>query len=201
MIKSNNRIALFGKTGSGKTVIVKYVLWPQYGSRKIFFDPKCRNRDIGGVLVRNPDQLAQVVGKDKPILYQPDDLSQDDFDEVCGIIFEAGNYTLFMDEITDVCSSNSISPKHKRLLAQGRELGIGVVSCSTRPMNISSYVFSESEHFFVFSLFLEGDVAKIKTMLPSGIAKRIYTLPPHHFLYFNTSGDVRFFKPFNIRGL
>jgi len=203
MIYSNNRIVLFGKTGSGKTFITKHVLWHQYGKRKIFFDPKCENYDLPGVrLARNPRVLEQLVLTGKTVLYQPDDLCQDDFHEVCGTIFDTGNYVLFCDEVTDVCSPapHGIAKNHRRILAQGRSRGVGVVSCSTRPRDCHSSIISEAEHFFIFRLVLETDVVKIRTMLPPLVSKKIHILPLHYFLYFNTSDVIKFFKPFEIKG-
>jgi len=196
MIKSNNRISVFGKTDSGKTVLVKRILWGQYQNR-VFYDPKCMNHDLlsNASLVRTPDALDRVLDKKKSILYQPDDLEMEDFDEVCKILFRRGNIALFCDEVSGVCSASSISKWHKRLLVQGREKGLGVVSCSQRPRDCHSNIVSESEHFFVFRLNLETDVKKISMMIPRWAAREIYALPAYHFMYFNTSGVVKFFEP------
>lgn len=187
MIQSNDRIFVGGKTGSGKTTLVKKVLWNQYTDR-VFHDPKLTNSDLrtNAALARDPETLENLLSHGKrSILYQPVDLGMEDFDMVCSILFRRGNIVLFCDEAAAVCNPSFITEEHRRLVTQGRARGLGVVSCSQRTRDCHSLLLSETEHFFIFRLQLETDVAKLKKMIPPRDSELIYKLPRYHFIYFN----------------
>ncbi|HMB45974.1 MAG TPA: hypothetical protein VKL21_09135 [Candidatus Methanoperedens sp.] len=57
---------------------------------------------------------------------------------------------------------------------------------------------SEAEHFFIYRLQLETDVAKIKTILPKKYLSEIYTLPEYHCFYSDNTGIVKPLAPIRI---
>ena len=189
-----------GKTGSGKTVLAKRMLWPG-AARRIFHDIKCENNDlaINATTCKNSLELARAIQAGKvSILYQPDDLDTSDFNEFCKIVYAHGNFTIFIDEIAAVCDNNWMEPWHKALLMRGRSRGIGQVNLSQRPRACHNTVISEAEHFFVFKLNLQTDVQKIKQFFPKKYHNEIYNLPLYHCLYTDITGVVKPLAPIRM---
>jgi energy-coupling factor transporter ATP-binding protein EcfA2 len=199
-IKSNSRIFIAGKTGSGKTTLSKRVLYPMY-TRRVFWDIKGENSDllVNSSLCRTPAELAASIKRGKvSILYQPADISPADFNKICEILFNAGNFALFVDEAATVTEPNWIEPWHNQIMIRGRSRGVGIVNNTQRPRACHNTLISEAEHFFIFRLQLETDVAKIKTILPRKYLSEIYTLPEYHCLYTDNTGIVKALAPIRI---
>ncbi len=199
-IKSNDRIFMAGKTGSGKTTLAKKMLFPMY-TRRVFWDIKLANSDLAFCCTTctTPDQLSDFIKKGKvSILYQPKSLEPYDFNEICRILYNAGNFTLFVDEVSRVCTPSWIEPWHDEIMTRGRERGVGIVNLTQRPRRCHNTVISEAEHFFIFRLQLETDIQKIKEILPRKWANMVSTLPYHHCIYTDNSGIIKPLAPIRI---
>ncbi len=196
-IKSDQRITVFGATGSGKTKFTKEQLWSQY-TRRIFHDPKCENNDLlkNATLVTTPDELRWKLQKGyTSILYQPKTLDVDDFEGVCRIVYEFGNLALFCDEVGNYCTANTIPKWFNHLLVRGRSRGIAVISLSQRPRSCHGNVVSEANHMFIFRLMLESDLDKIKNFVPRAVAQEVPLLPEFHKIYASSGGVIKRLKP------
>ena len=168
--------------------------------RKVFHDIKLDNNDIPhSFTAKTPSQLQEAITKGHTsILYQPLDIDPGDFNKVCEIIFNTGNIAIFLDEAADVCSSSQIEPYHKKIMTRGRSRGIGIINCSQRPRMIHNSLVSESEHFFIFRLFLSTDRDKLKQGLPGELLEQCQTLPPYHYIYADLNDTVKLMAPVKI---
>ncbi len=183
-ILSSDRIFISGRTGTGKTHLVKYYLLPHY-NKYVFYDVKRENSDvIHDVIITTPKELKNNINKYDKVLYQPKNLTDKDFNDVCEIVFNARDNTLYMDEAALVSSPTKILYWHRILVTQGRSYGVGSINTTQRPRDVNNTLISEAEHLFVFSLNLETDIVKIKQMTGTA-ADEVYFLPEHHFLYYN----------------
>lgn len=184
-ILSSNRITVCGKTGCGKTTLVKHRLWPLY-TRRVFWDIKVENNDLlkSAQLCQTPEELQHLIDQGQTsILYQPITLDPEDFNEVCRIIYTTGNFTLFVNEAAAVCTPANIEEWHKTILIRGRSRGVGIVNETQRPRECHNTIFSEAEHFFIFRLQLETDVKKIRPILPRAYHELPYDLPYYNCIY------------------
>ncbi len=199
-IKSNDRIGIWGKTGSGKTVLVKKLLYPQYVCRKIFHDIKIENNDIPHTaLCRTPQELNKAITeKHFKILYQPKDLDPKDFNHVCKIVFDHGNTLLYVDEAATICTPSQIEEWHFQLLIRGRSRGIGLIHASQRPRAVHNTLISEAEHHFIFRLQLKTDRDKLKQALTDDIINQIGNLPIYHCIYSNLYEQTQILKPLKL---
>ena len=201
-IQSNSRILICGKTRTGKTTLAKKVLFPQY-TRRIFWDVKIENNDLlpNCSLCTTPAELEAALQHGKvSILYQPRSLDIHDFDRVCEIVFNAGNFTLFIDEVATVCTPSIIAPWYNQILIRGASRGIGCINITQRPRACYNTILSEAEYFFIFRLQLETDVSKIKQVVPREHLENIYSMPYYCSLFIDTLNDeIRYLKP--IRGV
>lgn len=199
-IKSNDRIFVAGKTGVGKTVFVKRILYPQYPHR-VFWDTKLEASDllISSALARTPDELKTLIKHGKvSILYQPRNTSSDDFNNVCRIIYEQGNFTLIVDEVTAISSPSWIEPWHKDILMRGRSKGVGIINITQRPRACHNTILSEAEHAFIFRLKLDTDIEKMKNIFSKEWRDMLPTLPYYSCIYSNDKEVVKLLAPIRI---
>ncbi len=202
-IKSNSRVLVVGRSGSGKTTFTTQFLWNRYrGVNKIFIDPK---RELiyllndFDIICHNSKNLETYNINKNRVLYMPEDVSNIDFESVCEYCFEKGNTTLFIDESAYYCTSSRIPKAYKKLMIMGRSRGVGVVNTTQRPNGINQLLLSEAEHFFIFSLNLKSDKEKLKTMIPHQYHHFIDKMPLHHFFYANLrENQFIYFNPIKI---
>lgn len=194
-IRTNDRISIFGHTGAGKTHFAKNWLLPHY-NKYVFWDVKRENDDVKyDVMVNTPKELKNVITDNLKILYQPKSPTESDFNQICEIIFNHRNTTLYVDEAALVSTPTKILYWHNVLITQGRSYGVGIIDVSQRPRVIHNTLISESEHMFVFALTLETDISKIRQQIGDA-AEEIRFLPEYHFLYYNVLRNKSYlFKP------
>ena len=194
-INVGDRVAIFGRTGSGKTFFAKNWLLPHY-DRYVFWDVKHENLDMEhDIVVHNPKELKSAIENHNKILYQPTSPTDKDFDSICQIIFESKDNALYVDEAAMISTPTKILYWHKILVTQGRSYNVGIIDVSQRPRDLHNTLISESEHLFVFALSLETDVLKLRQQMGTA-ADEIYYLPEYHFLYHNVKFNKSFiFKP------
>lgn len=202
-IKVNDRVCILGKTGSGKSVLEKSLLRKLEAHLNVKLVVHDVKQDLllpGYVLARTPDELTQALTRSRLIHYQPTSLSEEDFDEVCSIVYWHGNIVLIVDELSYYTTAQNIVPFHKEILVRGRTRGVGIIHLSQRPVNIFNAVISEAEHLFVFQLLLRGDIEKIKPVLSKEFIDRVPTLPKYHYIYADTNRNVVLCKPVKFEG-
>lgn len=171
LIPANHRVVVLGKTGSGKSILAQAYL---AGYRNVIALDTKRGTDkginhfwpraaaVGHIPVFS--RLADVMkfGEGKAV-WCPE-RSEKDFD-VYDRFFEwiltRGNTVVWVDEVYDVTDGQEIPRGYRACITEGRSLGVGVWSCSQRPMKVPNVIFSEAEHFFVFRLRLGGDRKKV----------------------------------------
>ncbi len=191
---------MLGKTGSGKTTVAKKMLYPMY-TRRVYWDIKHMNSDLltSSSLATTPEELAASIKKGRvSILYQARNIQPYDFNRVCELLYNTGNFTLFVDEAFKVCSPSWIEPWHEQIMTLGRERGVGIVNLTQRPRRCHNTVISEAEHFFIFRLQLEDDIAKLKNILPKKYIRIVPTLPYHHCIYTDCLDTIKLLAPIRI---
>lgn len=202
-IRSDSRIFVTGKTGSGKTEFVKHRIWKLF-HRRVYHDPKIENADLLELdkttrLARTPAELLMNLNNGAgSILYQPANLERSDFDRVCEILYKWGNICLFVDEASFYTDSWSIEKWHKEIMVRGRSRNVGIVNLSQRPKEISNFLISESDHQFVFKLMLDSDIEKLKGIIPKRYHKEMYSMKLYHFLYNDISGNTGMHRPIRL---
>ena len=201
IIQSNQRIAIFGKTRSGKTVFARSLL--KFYDRCIFHDRKHESID----LIRShhfkpiytPAELISALQKGfKRILYLPADPGIEDFDEVCRITYYAMNITLFVDEAQSYASSSTIPFYFSEILRLGAQRNVGCVILSQRPRSMTNFVISEAEIIISFKLQLATDRRKIVEVVGPEVDEPLRTMPPYHFMLYD-GDDVHFCAPIPYR--
>lgn len=202
-IKSSERVTIVGKTGSGKSVLVRKL--SEQFKKVIFVDPKCENAQhfpyatkcttVKEVFEKVDESLENK--EDFFILYQPLDLSEEVFNNFCGEVFLRGNMTIFMDEVSFVCFPQA-TINHQRIIRMGRSKGIGIHHLTQRPKFVDNFILSEAEHFFIFRLQLVDDRKKIEGIIGEDLDEHMERMDKFEFLYYNAETGVKHFEPVKI---
>jgi len=195
----DDRLAVIGRTGSGKTWGMLWHLsrrsWgddtPE-DERKVWiiFDTK------GDAFIADLHALGAIVIDIRkapptvPGLYivRPLPIVDDDaFDAFLWRCWQRGGIGLCFDEGYMIPSG----PKHAAfatILTQGRSLEIPVIVNSQRPAWMSRFVWTESGFFQVFALSHADDVTTVRKFIPK--IPRDGSLPPYFSYYFDVGTDT-----------
>ena len=166
-IKSNDRLFLCGKTGSGKTFAARHICATL--RRLVVLDPKARidaaewrlkpwDREAR-MLLRNGEPIRTLIRA--PI--GPG--AEEEWEKAYMAVLNAGNCTIYVDEVYGVVETGKPSPYLTAIWTRGRELGIGAFAASQRPVWVPIVMLSEAEHYFVFRLTVGDDRRRMAEFL------------------------------------
>lgn len=186
-IKTRDRLFIAGKTGVGKTYLVKHLT--QNVQRLVLIDGKGTLTDWNTVTFEEgkralrmgePVRIRAIPGRnDEPSEYWP---------SVFGECYDAGNLTIYIDELFAIVQPGHNAPKELwALYTRGREFGIGVWASTQRPVWIPLVAISEAEHFILFRLVLEEDRRKMAAFMGTEVLEPIRD--EHGFFYMRSEWD------------
>lgn len=90
-----------------------------------------------------------------------------------------GGWTVYLDELFYL-DRLRLRPSIERLLTQGRSKGITVASGLQRPVSVSRFALSQSEH--IISFRVEGrDAKELGYATADWVGRELSALPKHHF--------------------
>lgn len=180
-ILNSDRAVFIGKTGSGKTTLVKYML-PRL-NRVIAIDPK-HTLDIPGF---KKSMKISSFSKSFQIIARP---KRTDEDKLFDLILKADklrNVTIYVDELATL---TEVFPESTALLADiartGREKRVALWTATQRPRNIPRVFLTESEIFFIFRLRSGDDRLYVKGYAGDEALEQI---PNKHFWYFKDEDE------------
>lgn len=183
-----DRLAVLGRTGSGKTHFAAWALshanWPAVPWVIIDYkyDP----------LIKQIPQLEEIGVDAKipkhPGLYvvHPLPIEQEQVEGLLWRVWKKGNTGLWVDEGHILPDKGSL----QALLSQGRSKSIPLIVLSQRPVWLNRFVLSESGYFSVFSMNDKRDRQTIASFLPGiDLEKK---LPARHSYYYDVANDRAF---------
>jgi hypothetical protein len=198
-----DRLAIVGRTGSGKTVAAVWHLSLRNYDQKpwIVYDFK------GDELI-NSIEGAQYLDVTEPppnhpgvyiVRLHPFDVESGALENQLRQIWERGDVGVYVDEGYMLGQRNNW---FRSLLTQGRSKHIPMIVLSQRPVWMDRFVFSESEFFQVFHLQHDDDKKIVEGFLPGHLrkdpetGKRIAPLPEYWSYYADIkAGTMRRMKP------
>ena len=184
VIKSNERVFICGKTGTGKSYLAKRLI--QSFNKYIIYDPDLEHSELGFV-VNNISDFKKAISEKSKVVYQPKSYEQLEFIEVCEFIFNNLYNVVFMvDEIADLAPNNAIPSSFSMIIRRGSKRGIGCISITQRVAHVDKTPIAQSEHFMSFYQFLDNDIDKIKEFIGKD-ALKLRELKPYYFLYFSNN--------------
>lgn len=177
---SKQRIAIVGRTGTGKTVAAGWHLStkPLERQRWVVINFK------GDEFIDNIPHAIHMDNLDFPpkqpgvYIYHPTPDQLLEVNDLLWKIWEAGNIGVWVDEGYMVNGCKAFDA----ILTQGRSKHIPVIVLSQRPVWMSRFVFSEADFYQVFSLNDKRDQKTLEQFTPIVFASR---LPDYHSYYYD----------------
>jgi len=182
---SDNRTAVVGSTGGGKTQFAAWLLSTRdFHIRPwVIFDFK-RDKLIAEIEKLGALEIS-IFGAPptKPGIYivrpmpERDDAAVEKFlwkvldNEETGLWFDEGY----------MINRNSVALK--ALLTQGRSKHIEMITLSQRPVFVSRFVFTEASYFAIFNLTVKDDRDSVRGYLGDGV--KINLLPKYHCTWYD----------------
>lgn len=156
-IGRGDRVTVFGKTGSGKSTLVRQLL--RGYSRAVLVDPKGRATLDDWPIVYGAEAFVRAWPATPRIIARvgPGEDRRKWIDRVMWHVWATGETAVALDETIGVVDANRGSSGVDAVWSQGRELGITAYVCTQRPSKIPPVIISEAEHVFVFRLNRRDD--------------------------------------------
>ena len=210
-IDINHHIFISGQSGSGKSVLGKYIFANlPITAKAVFYDYK-NDPSHDSFCSRFPvfTELSQIKNyyqsekkgffsktqKDMRVIYRPKRVKIDTIkthsldnpnwrkmDDLCDYAYEQGNIILLLDEVNPFTTPMTIVPCLFDCMTMGRSRGVTIITTSQRPNTIHNTLISEAQTRYLFRQEIESDRTKIKGICGAGVADQLNDLPNEIFI-------------------
>ena len=190
-IRLNDRIAIFGGTGTGKSILAQVLFrsMPVQWHKLIV--------DITDSIIE-PTALTFYDPGDIPwdkawnLRYVPD--IDADLEEQINLLylnaFFHGACWIWLDEANEVSTAHRTAFGIRKVLLQGRKAYVGHVSCTPRPADISKSIVTQSQYLITFTLVDFDDrirMARYIGMTVDEFDEAISQLGEHEYLFYDVA--------------
>ena len=188
-IDSSQRLITVGKTGSGKTYLMKYLT--RGLNRLMVLDPKAMIDpaewhldwvDKGGLR-----ELER--GKEARLLVRTYDTAQWNF--YLQAAWDASNVVVYIDELYALVEFGRVAPPRilSQLYTQGRERKVGVWGATQRPAWVPMFSVSECDWFFAFRTQLQDDRKRLSELMGPEVLEPIPVEDKYGFWMYSIEWD------------
>lgn len=197
----DERCAFIGKTGSGKTVLMKDFLSVKPNFHLL--DTKlAKSYKDGGKIGKSVygENIYKNLGPGKFVWHTPDDFNveynSDAIERYFATVYSIGNRVIAIDELLDIGTSSYTPFSVHRAYTRGREKGLGVWAGMQRPSGIIPSARTEVEHKYLFYLEEEIDRSRMESAFDYPIPWTYLKREEFSFLYCDPRGNVE--GPFKL---
>lgn len=185
-IRRGDRAAIVGRTGSGKSVLLRFLLGGY--SRAVLVDPKGRATMPAWPIVYGVPEFVRAWPAAPRIVVRPGpgEDRREWLDRLCWHVYRHGETALGVDEVIGIVSAGRRAPGFDAVLTQGRELGITGLVCTQRPRGVPATILSEADHVFAFALNRDDDRDAIAETIGAYASPRSGT---YRFVYWHPALD------------
>ena len=174
-IKQSDGVVVLGKRGSGKTVMVRFLINHMPNYRFIILDV------VGNLGIYKDARNCTYH------LVNPHDKKK--IDEICKEAIKTGNCMVVLDEADRLEYTDNLSD----MLNIGRNYGVGYIATARRTANIHKDYLANQTHAFIFKHTYPRDVKVIAEWLDVD-DKTLRYLADHKTLYFHDDELIMQFK-------
>ena len=184
---TTQRVAIVGRTGSGKTQFATWILSNAAFDQQpyIIYDWK-RDGLIGQIPYLEEIGLGEVPRHGGLYVVHPLPHDEEAVEQSFAAIWQQENVGLYVDECYMI---NKNSKWYKACLTQGRSKHIPIINLTQRPVEVSRFMFSESDFYSAFHLNDSRDQDTVNAFMPVDISKR---LPQYHSHWYDVGRDASF---------
>lgn len=152
-IRLNDRIAIFGGTGTGKSILaqVMYRSIPQ-DWWKIVVDITDSVIEPEALTFTDPDKIPWEDSTLLRFVPNVDETLEDQINRLYLNIFYHGACWVWLDEANEVSSAHRTAFGLRKVLLQGRKAFVGHAACTPRPADISKSIITQSQYLITFRL-------------------------------------------------
>lgn len=188
--QQGQRAFIVGQTGSGKTQFAVWLLERLSNSPVVIYDtkgepkfddmPRCR-------VVHSETALRSAVADPQTdyVVFRvpPETLADTDaMDDLLWAHFhELRGCDIYIDEVFNFSNNGRAKKGLIAMLAQGRSHGFTCIMAAQKPVWLSSFIISESQHYFIFYLQDKRDKVRMGEAVPN--FEDCDDPPEHHFYY------------------
>jgi hypothetical protein len=195
--KRGNRVFLSGMTGSGKSVLARYLLGSRQQDLVLIYDAKdeifwpgyYRYTKLSRLIGDNPRRAIYA-----PNIHELDDSEKHDQFFKWAFLRQKKNRKkkltvntiVYVDEAYAVTDGQQLPFYYKAGLTRGRSIGLEIWSATQRPKDIPQFLMSESEQKYLFFHMMPQDKDKLSKMVGVDIALvDSLSMENHEFAYVN----------------
>jgi hypothetical protein len=205
-IKGNQRIALIGKTQSGKSTYARYILKKasEAGWRIVIVDPKKDWMGKFGERRKYGEKSDKFRGTvDSPILINPTQFDptlrvmivepvswNPDMDVLFTKILAVGRTIIYVDEVTQLVTGTWAPKMFLIAYTQGAAAGVGVWAGMQRPKGIPGVMLDQAEVWIVFRVKRYEDRVLIASFIPQSYNLLDRPLPVRYFIFYEDTMDT-----------
>jgi energy-coupling factor transporter ATP-binding protein EcfA2 len=185
-LNPDERGAIIGQTGTGKSVLAKELLALNPNGRLAIIDPKgmFNYGDEKIEITSNPRRI--IGGKLERFIFRPtaDNLADiDGYNEVYKYCYKKGNFLVYTDDVLGIMSRNKYPHYLQVCYQMGRAKKISMLSAFQRPAWLPLFLCSEASKFYLFRLTVGDDIKRVKQFVPDYETGRLRD--KHTFLYYD----------------
>jgi len=154
-MKEKKVVLVLGQRGTGKSYAARKLA---EGMKRLIIYDTLGEYDGEGVSCESLDEFKKYflsVYKDNfRIVYQPSNPGSDEgrqeFNEICGYLYDCGDLVLMVEEIDTFCPGNSMLDQLANIIQRGRHKNISFIGVSQRPVGIPKIITSQAKTIYTF---------------------------------------------------
>lgn len=201
--KQGEHVTTIGPTGSGKTVLNRYLL--RRRDYVVILGVKQRDPELYGPFEADGYKLVRRFDADADpdrgelVLFVPEtdehgakarQYKAGKFRQALNDVYDAGRWCVYCDDVQYLSDQLKLEPELEELWMIGRSEKVSVVASSQEPVNIPVMAYSAATHLFLFKnpdLYRAKRMAELTAVNREVAQETILRLPDHEFLYVNKS--------------
>lgn len=185
------RVGAIGRTGTGKTTVMRTLLDPQ--ANVIVIDSKQRVNWSGYYLTDDPD--AAFLERKVIYRHQEDTVPPRFWDDALDILHERGGGIIYIDELPVLTGPNKAPEGLRRIFRLGREIGVGCWWAAQEATGINNTMIRQSD---ILLLFLNHGASDRDKLIETcgDIGECTARLGFYEFVVFQSYGEA--YDPTNI---
>lgn len=190
-IRLNDRVAVFGGTGTGKSILAQ-VMFRSLPVKwwKVIIDITDSIIEPNALTFYDPTDVPWDKAYNLRFVPDIDVDLEEQINALYLNIFYHGVCWVWLDEANEVTTAHHTAFGLRKVLLQGRKAYVGHISCTPRPADISKSIVTQSQYLITFALVDFDDrirVARYIGMTPDEFDEAIAALGEHEYLFYDVA--------------